>query len=117
MPPEQNALSNISPTVRQIYDELLAAIEPFGPFREEVKKTSIHLSRGSAFAGVHPRKEYLIVTVKADKPISSPRIVKSEQVSKSRWHLDVKVLDRSEIDAELLQWLKAAYELCRVRVF
>ena len=112
MPRAPNALSNASPTVRQIYEELLAALKPLGPFRQEVKKTSIHLASGSAFAGVHPRKEYLIVTIKADKPIRSARIAKSEQVSKSRWHLDVKVSGSSEIDAELLQWLKTAYELC-----
>jgi hypothetical protein len=39
-----------------LYTDLLTAIKPIGPFREEIKKASIHLVRGSAFAGVHPRK-------------------------------------------------------------
>jgi hypothetical protein len=49
-----------------------------GPFREEAKKTSIHLVRGSAFAGVHPRKQHLPLTIKAVAPIRSPRVLKAE---------------------------------------
>jgi hypothetical protein len=80
---------------------------PLAPFR-----TSIHLVRSSAFAGVHPRKAHLLLTVKAAAPIPSGRIVKTEQVSANRWHLDVKLAVAGDIDAELLAWLRAAYELC-----
>ena len=91
---------------------MLRALKPLGAFKEEVKKTSIHLARKSAFAGVHPRKEQLLLTIKAAQPICSKRIVKSEQVSKSRWHEEVKVAVVGDIDAELLGWLRDAYELC-----
>jgi hypothetical protein len=77
-----------------------------------VKKTSVHLVRRSAFAGVHPRKDHLVLTVKAGKSIRSPRIVKAEQVSKNRWRLDVKPMASGDIDAELLSWLRDAYDLC-----
>jgi Domain of unknown function (DUF5655) len=76
-----------------------------------VKKTSIHLVRSSAFAGVHPRKAHLLITIKAAAPISSGSFVKSEQVSKNRWHLDVKVAVAGDIDAELLGWLREAYAI------
>src|ERR1700704_3941578 len=109
---EQNALAVASPISRQLYKQLLAAVKPIGPFREEVKKTSIHLIRGSAFAGVHPRKQHLVLTIKAEKPIQNPRVSKAEQVSKNRWHLDVKLTASQEIDGELLGWLRRAYELC-----
>jgi hypothetical protein len=109
---EQDALAAASPVSRQLYTDLLAAIKPIGPFREEIKKTSIHLVRGSAFAGVHPRKQYLLLTVKAGKPIRSARISKAEQVSKNRWYLDVKLTASEDIDSELLGWLRHAYDLC-----
>jgi hypothetical protein len=32
-------------------------------------------------------------------------------VSKNRWHLEVKLTDPKEIDAELLRWLQGAYDL------
>ena len=45
-------------------------------------------------------------------PFRSPRVTKAEQVSKSRWHLDVKLSNIEEIDGELLGWLRQAYDLC-----
>ena len=107
-----NALTTSSPTSHAIYKQLLAAVKPIGPFREEIKKTSIHLVRESAFAGVHPRSRHLLLAIKAEKPIRSPRVTKAEQVSKNRWHLDVKVSNIEEIDGELLGWLRQAYALC-----
>jgi hypothetical protein len=93
-----------------LYKKLLRALEPRGPFEEQMKKTSIHLARKSAFAGIHPRKEYLILTVKADGPIKSPRIFKREQVPKSRWHHEVRLAMPADIDVALLGWLRAAYD-------
>ena len=103
---------SLSPVCHELYKKLLRALKPLGPFEEQMKKTSIHLARKSAFAGIHPRKEYLILTVKADGPLKSPRVFKSEQVSKSRWHHEVKLAMPKDIDAELLGWLRAAYALC-----
>jgi len=68
--------------MNSLYAALLDALRDVGPFQEEVKKTSIHLVRDSAFLGVHPRKTHLLVTVKSDRAIESPRVFKAEQVSK-----------------------------------
>ena len=100
-----------SPAVRQIYDRLLAAATSFGPFEEDPKKTSIHLNRRTAFAGVATRKDVLILTLKSAHDIESPRVAKHEQVSAHRWHLEVKLQEPEEIDRELVGWLKDAYEL------
>jgi len=108
-----DALAMAGDIARQLYQELLAAVRPFGPFREEVKKTSIHLVRGSAFAGVHPRKQYLLLTIVADQPVQSLRISKAEQVSRNRWHLDLKLATSLDIDDELVGWLRHAYHLCK----
>lgn len=100
-----------SPAVRQIYDRILAVAETFGPVDEDPKKTSIHLNRRTAFAGVATRKDSLILTLKAAHDIHSPRVSKHEQASAHRWHLEVKLTDPAEVDAELGGWLKDAYEL------
>src|SRR5437588_12991369 len=60
--------------VRQIYDSLLKATGKFGPVAEEPKKTSIHLVNKTAFAGVATRKSAMVLTIKSDREISSPRI-------------------------------------------
>ena len=72
--------------VQSTYHRLLEVLHTLGPFQEEPKKTSIHLVRNVGFAGVHPRKSYLILNLRTDYPLATPRITKSEQVSKNRFH-------------------------------
>jgi hypothetical protein len=97
--------------VQAIYDRLLVSIRLLGPFQEEPKKTSIHLVHSAGFAGVHPRKSYLYLNLRTDRRIDSPRISKSEQVSKNRYHNELKLTSPEQVDNELLSWIKAAYQL------
>ena len=101
----------MTPAQRAIYERLLAAAKAAGPFKEDPKKTSIHLARTSAFAGVATRKGALLLTIKAAADIASPRIVKREQVSAHRWHLEVRLEKPSDVDRELEAWLKDAMAL------
>lgn len=112
MATQPNALAHADPVALDLYRQLLASIRHFGTFQEEVKKSSIHFVRSSAFAGVHFRKHALALTIMAAAPIDSPRVLKTEQVSKNRWHLDTKLTVDGDIDSELLAWLRAAYDLC-----
>ena len=99
------------PAVRQIYDRLLKAAGKFGPVKEDPMKTSIHLVNQTAFAGVTTRKSAMVLTIKSDRKLPSPRIHKSEQTSAKRFHHEVKLTSPAEVDSELLKWLKAAYAL------
>ncbi len=81
----------------------------FGQIIEEPKKTSIHLVNKSALAGVETRKSYLLLNIKADHKIDSPRIQRAEQVSANRFHHKVKIESLDDFDAELESWLKEAY--------
>ena len=107
----QDHLSGREPIVASIYHALTKAATKLGPFKEEAKKTSIHLVRSSAFAGVATRKTSLVLTLKAARDINSPRVTKHEQVSAGRWHLEVRLDSPRDVDAELKAWLKDAYEL------
>ena len=98
-------------SVRQIYDRILKSARKFGPVGEEPKKTSIHLVNRTAFAGVATRKSAIILTIKSDRKLSSPRIHKSEQTSASRFHHEVKLTSPAQVNAELVKWLKDAYAL------
>ncbi|MCB9143734.1 MAG: hypothetical protein H6635_00065 [Anaerolineales bacterium] len=102
---------NKSPLVREIYDSLIKKIKSFGKVQEEPHKTSIHLLNQTTFAGVATRKDYLLLTIKTDRPIKSSRVTKTEQVSRNRFHLLIKLEAPKEIDVELLKWLKDAYNL------
>jgi hypothetical protein len=99
------------PEVLETYRRLVEAARALGPVAEEPKKTSIHLMRKTAFAGVATRRSSLIVTLKSAKDIRSPRIEKREQTSAHRWHLEVRLEKPADVDRQLTNWLTAAYEL------
>lgn len=98
-------------TVRITYGAIVRAARALGPVREEPKKTSIHLARKTAFAGVATRRAALILTLKSSTDIASPRIRKREQASAHRWHLEVELVTPQDVDREVRAWLKRAYEL------
>ena len=97
--------------VRQIYDELLRTLRNRGPILEAPRKTSIHLIRANTLAGVATRKDYLILTIKSDRILTSRRIRKTEQISANRYHLKLKLTSPEDINEELVLWLNRAYKL------
>jgi hypothetical protein len=99
------------PTVRRIYDELLKSVGEIGPFAEDPKKTSIHLVRDTALAGIATRKEYLILTLKTDHQLPGMRVQRTEQASAKRFYSEIKLASPRDVDDELKQWLLHAYEL------
>jgi hypothetical protein len=103
--------ANRATTVQTTYAAIVKAARGFGPVREEAKKTSIHLVRKTAFAGVATRRAKLILTLKSASDIASPRIRKRERASANRWHLEVELATPSEVDREVRDWLLRAYEL------
>jgi hypothetical protein len=100
-----------TPNVRATYDAILKASRTLGRVVVEPKKTSIHLVRSSAFAGIATRKDTLILTVKAAAAIRSPRVHRAERTSANRWHVEVRLASPAEVDGEVRMWLREAYEL------
>ena len=102
---------NKDPAVRALYDQLVVLLKTFGSIEEDPKKTSIHMNRNSALAGVETRKDYLLLNIKSNHPIKNPRVVKAEQVSAKRFHHKVRISSPSDFDEELKTWLEEAYIL------
>jgi hypothetical protein len=102
---------NRAPEVKATYSAILNAAKKLGPVKEEAKKTSIHLVRKSAFAGVATRKTALILTLKSDLDVANKRIMKREQASANRWHLEIRLESPAQVDREVLGWIEKAYAL------
>jgi len=100
-----------SPASQSTYAKVLAELGKIGPYEIEAKKTSLHLTHGRAFAGVHPRATGIILNLVLDAPLKSLRVHKSEQVSAKRHHVEFKLEDPADIDTQLVGWLKKAYAL------
>jgi hypothetical protein len=102
---------NKESSVRALYDQLVSLLRTFGPVEEDPKKTSIHLNRKSALAGVETRKNYFLLNIKSDHSIKSPRVEKAEQISSKRFHHKVRISSPNDFDEELKSWLKEASTL------
>ena len=102
---------NKEPSVRKLYDQLVFLVRMFGPVEEDPKKTSIHLNRRSALAGVETRRNNFLLTFKSDHPIKSPRVEKVERISSKRFYHKVRISSPDDFDEELTTWLKEAYAL------
>jgi hypothetical protein len=104
-------MTRMTPETRAIYDRILAAARSIAPITEDPNQSSIHLRRKTVFAGVAPRKDALILTIKSASDIRSRRVFKRQQASAKRWHIEVRLTDPKQVDAELKSWLRAAMEL------
>jgi len=95
------------PIADALYRLLLDRVMSFGPITEEQKRTSVHIVAGKgAFLGVHPRSDSLLLNIVLHHALASDRLSKVEQVSKSRYHNELKVRNENEIDSELLGWIR-----------
>jgi hypothetical protein len=99
------------PAVLATYQQILKTARALGPVTEDPKKTSIHLVRRTAFAGIATRRASLILTLKSAHDIRSPRIARREQASANRWHVEIRLEKPADVDRQLSDWLNAAYEL------
>ncbi len=102
-----------APQLKAAYDRLLSELRKFGDVREAAKQTSIHLEKNSGFAGVHPRKSHFNLEFRTDYKIEDPRITRTQQLSARRYEHTVKLAQESDVDDQLLTWLKDAYELSK----
>jgi hypothetical protein len=101
------------PQAKATYQRLISALQEFGSINVTPKQTSIHLEKNSGFAGVHPRKSYFNLEFRTDYKIDDPRITRLQQLSARRFEHTVKLQNESEIDDQLLKWLKDAYDLSK----
>jgi Domain of unknown function (DUF5655) len=100
-----------SPASQATYARVVSEARKLGMFEVEEKKTSLHLTHGRAFAGVHPRATGIILNLVLDAPVKSARVHKSEQVSANRYHVEFKLEDPANVDAQLVGWMRKAYSL------
>jgi hypothetical protein len=109
---ERNALDKIeSGTTSGLYAGLIASLDAIGRYEVEVKKTSLHITHGRAFLGVHPRRDDLLLNIVTQEPLDGPRIKRSARLSANRFHNETIVTSTDDLDGELLGWLKSAYDL------
>ena len=94
---------------RPIHEALMRHIHKFGEFEIVPKKGYVSLRRKKQFAMIGPKTNTRFeVGINAQGLKKSPRLV--EQPKGSMCNYIVALTDASEVDSELISWIKSAYE-------
>ena len=102
-------------TTEELYTELLSLLKTIGKFETEQKKESVHIVRGRAFVGVHPKKSYLGVNIVLEKGKTSLKADKIEQVSSHRFHHFFKITSKRQMNRSFVRLLHEAYHLTNLK--
>jgi hypothetical protein len=95
--------------LRPIHDALMKIIETFGPFEVLPKKGYVSLRRKKQFAMIGPATNTRVEVGLNIKGLDEDdRLV--EQPAGSMCNYKVKITQASEVDQELVEWIKKAYE-------
>jgi hypothetical protein len=94
---------------RIIHEQLINLIETFGDFEVLPKKGYISLKRKKQFVMIGPKtNSRMEVGINAKDLVSHERL--EEQPKGSMCQYIVKVKDISDVDSQLVSWIKEAYE-------
>jgi hypothetical protein len=99
------------PSIRALFDDVVAAIRAIGPVRVLPEKTRIAFQVRMSFAQITPRMKWLDGHLVLARRVEHPRFTRVETFS-PRNHLHAfRLMSEADIDDELRAWLAEAYEV------
>jgi hypothetical protein len=110
---EDVLLSKSSQDVIDAYNKIKTILNDFGSIIYEVKKNSIHCIKNVAFVGLHPKKVMLDINIVLNRSLNGAFNSKTEQVSRNRFHNEIRILNQSQIDSDLIKVLKESYQISK----
>jgi hypothetical protein len=101
-----------SAKVKSLYRAYVKFARQLGPFTIDPAKTRISFQGRVRFAGVAGvTKDALIIGFWLKRRIDNPRFARVEHIPPRDWVYRVRIADMKELDAELLGWLREAYDV------
>jgi hypothetical protein len=95
--------------LRPIHDKVMSAIDQFGPFEIAPKKGYLSLRRHKQFAMIGPATNSRIEVGLNVKDLRGPARLEAQKPG-GMCQFKVKLTDPSDVDAELIAWIRRAYE-------
>jgi len=95
---------------RDLFDLLFDNLERFGELRVDSVKSAINLGARPHFAMVYVLKNGVRLEFVLDRRVESPRITKVTQLGNESFLHHVTLENASDINIELLGWLREAHE-------
>ena len=110
---EEKLFEGKNSEVIAIYIAIKHTVNKLDAVKFETKKTSIHEVARVAFLGIHPKTKWLDLNIVTVESITSPRVSKTERVSANRFHNTIRLTEESQVDSELINWIKKSYAQLR----
>lgn len=111
---QEEHLKNKDDSIKELYFTLLSIIkEQIGDYKIDSIQCCIHLVFQSTFIAIKPQKSNLKIFFVSKEPIKSKRIIKQEKYSSNRTNNTLKISKIEDIDNELIDWFKEAYDLTK----
>jgi len=95
--------------LRPIHDKIMAAVETFGPFEIAPKKGYVSLRRKKQFAMIGPSTNTRVDVGLNMKGLSGPARLRAMPAG-GMCQYQVRLTTPQEVDAELMEWLRQAYD-------
>jgi uncharacterized C2H2 Zn-finger protein len=96
--------------LRATFDRLFKELKRFGNVRIDAVKSGINLARDSHFAMAFIKNEWINLDFDVKRELHSPRFEKVFRVYNDNFSYRVRLREPSDVDEEVLGWLKEAYE-------
>jgi hypothetical protein len=107
----EDLFARSEPHVATLFQEFARLVHKCGAVHMITQKTRVVFQARMRFAGVMPRKSYLICHFILPRRIESDRFYKIETFT-PRCHAHyLRVSEPSDLNGEVAQWLKEAYEV------
>ncbi|MDD1665497.1 MAG: DUF5655 domain-containing protein [Methanomicrobiales archaeon] len=93
-----------------LFNELIGKLRGELDFEYKIGKAYIGLVHTLVFAAIRIQTKKIIVEFAARKEFSSPRFTRILHFQKERWAYFLNIKEPEDIDGELIDWMKQAYE-------
>lgn len=93
---------------KELYDELIEILKKEFKFTIDSVPCCIHLVKINTFLGIFILKDRIRLTIALPYEIKSKIIRQYAHVSKNRYHYQIEIKDKKDINKELLGWIREA---------
>jgi hypothetical protein len=100
-----------SQKAKDLYDLLIRKVQSFGGIEIHAAKWGITVRHLSTFLSLMIGKDHLTIIFLSEKQIDDFPVYASARHTANRWSNAIKIESHDEIDDQLMQWLRDAYDL------
>lgn len=96
---------------KSTFDMLLSVVKAYVNVTINSVKNTILFTNKTHFLAVKPKKEWLDIEFVLDEKVEGFPIHKTVQTTKTKWAHFVRLGSAEEVDRQLIDWIKRAYEV------